>query len=192
MDDKLLHVFLWEKIKIIFKYDDSVNELYVDNDDNVIFLEDENGIMLIGYLQIDKRWDTKSKHDSGIIINTLLDFINDISKLAKEKQISSYRFIMISTFRLSSFENGVFSRLPKDISYFYIAEIDENKKLHFDLNRDEKILERIDSDVWVDGFFEYTSKMHKKPHGTWHCDICDGNDNTGCQYFDPTECPKFS
>jgi len=25
----------------------------------------------------------------------------------------------------------------------------------------------------------------------WTCDICDGDSSTGCQYFDPTECPKF-
>lgn len=26
----------------------------------------------------------------------------------------------------------------------------------------------------------------------WSCDICDGNSETGCQYFDPTECPRHS
>jgi hypothetical protein len=24
----------------------------------------------------------------------------------------------------------------------------------------------------------------------WTCDICDGNSETGCLYFDPTECPR--
>lgn len=24
----------------------------------------------------------------------------------------------------------------------------------------------------------------------WSCDICDGNAETGCLYFDPTECPR--
>ena len=26
----------------------------------------------------------------------------------------------------------------------------------------------------------------------WSCDICDGNSETGCLYFDPTECPKHT
>lgn len=26
----------------------------------------------------------------------------------------------------------------------------------------------------------------------WNCDICDGNEMIGCQYFDPTECPRHS
>lgn len=25
----------------------------------------------------------------------------------------------------------------------------------------------------------------------WNCDICDGNETTGCMYFDTTECPKW-
>lgn len=27
---------------------------------------------------------------------------------------------------------------------------------------------------------------------SWTCSICDGDETTGCLYFDPTECPKFS
>lgn len=26
----------------------------------------------------------------------------------------------------------------------------------------------------------------------WSCDICDGNSETGCLYFDPSECPRTS
>ncbi len=26
----------------------------------------------------------------------------------------------------------------------------------------------------------------------WNCDICNGNNETGCLYFDPTECPKLT
>ena len=26
----------------------------------------------------------------------------------------------------------------------------------------------------------------------WSCSICDGDETTGCLYFDPTECPKFT
>lgn len=26
----------------------------------------------------------------------------------------------------------------------------------------------------------------------WSCNICDGNSDTGCQYFDPTECPRHT
>jgi hypothetical protein len=25
----------------------------------------------------------------------------------------------------------------------------------------------------------------------WSCDLCDGDSNIGCRWFDPTECPKF-
>ncbi len=28
--------------------------------------------------------------------------------------------------------------------------------------------------------------------GSWNCDICGGNQFSGCQYFDITECPKFA
>lgn len=26
----------------------------------------------------------------------------------------------------------------------------------------------------------------------WSCNICDGDETTGCLFYDPTECPKFS
>jgi hypothetical protein len=28
--------------------------------------------------------------------------------------------------------------------------------------------------------------------GNWSCDVCDGNSETGCLYFDPTECPRHT
>jgi hypothetical protein len=191
LPDKLLHLFLWQKIKLIFQYDDSVIEKYVDNEDNIIILKDENGIMIIGYLQIDKKWNLQSSHDSNIIINSLIDFISDIGKLALEKEISSYRFIIVTTFKLSNFQSSIFSKLAKDVSYFYLAEFDANNKLHLDLNKDEEIIELIDSDINVDDFFNYMNKKNEKSDGNWQCDICDGNNLIGCQYFDPTECPKF-
>ncbi|MCE9540450.1 MAG: CpXC domain-containing protein [Bacteroidetes bacterium] len=27
---------------------------------------------------------------------------------------------------------------------------------------------------------------------SWSCNICDGDETTGCLFYDPTECPKFS
>lgn len=192
LPDKLLHVFLWQKIKFIFQYDESVIEQYIDNHDNIIILKDEYGIMIIGYLQIDKKWDSKSSHDSDIIINTLNDFILDIGNLAKEKEILKYRFIIVSTYKLSDFQSTIFSKLSKDVSYFYLAEIDSNNNLVLDLNRDEEIIELIDLDINIDGFINYMKKNIEKLNENWHCEICDGNNYTGCQFYDPTECPKFS
>lgn len=31
---------------------------------------------------------------------------------------------------------------------------------------------------------------YAEPITTWHCEICDGDETTGCLYFDPTECPR--
>ncbi|WP_264511633.1 hypothetical protein [Flavobacterium sp. N1719] len=192
MSDKLLHLFLWEKIKLIFKYDDSVREEYLDNDDNIIILNDENGIMIIGYLQIDKKWNFNSSHDSNTIINALIDFISDIRKLAVEKEITSFRFIIITTFKLSNFKSNIFSKLSKDVSYFYLAETDENNNLLLDLNRDEELIELINEDFNIKGFFDFMLNKNKKHDADWNCEICDGNNYTGCQFFDPTECPRFS
>jgi hypothetical protein len=40
--------------------------------------------------------------------------------------------------------------------------------------------------------FPKTSRTSYVPSRSWSCSICDGDETTGCLYFDPTECPKFS
>jgi hypothetical protein len=192
LPDKLLHVFLWQKIKFIFQYDETVVEQFVDNDDSIIILKDDNGIMIIGYLQIDKKWDSKSSYDSNLIITTLKDFIFDITNLAREKEILAYRFIIVSTYKLSKYQSTFFSQLSKDVSYFYLADIDANNNLLLDLNRDEEIIELIESDVNLDRFINYMKINSEESIKNWQCEICGGNNFTGCQFYDPTECPKFS
>ncbi len=39
---------------------------------------------------------------------------------------------------------------------------------------------------------EVTARDYDSIENYWKCDICDGNSTTGCQYFDRTECPRFS
>lgn len=34
------------------------------------------------------------------------------------------------------------------------------------------------------------TKKRKEILNRWSCDICGGDDETGCQYFDPSECPR--
>jgi hypothetical protein len=190
MDEKMLQLFLWEKIKILFNYDETVKEKFLDNDDNIVILEDTNGVMVIGYLHIGKQYDKNSKHDSNLIINSLGDFIRDINKLAISMKIKSFRFIILTTYRLSEYNSDIFSSLQNDISYFYLAEIGSDQKLHFDLNRDEKIIDLIANDILIDDLFsELTNENNFK---IWNCDICGGNQDSGCQFFDPSECPKFN
>ncbi|MDQ2863775.1 MAG: hypothetical protein M3R50_09055, partial [Bacteroidota bacterium] len=46
----------------------------------------------------------------------------------------------------------------------------------------------------ADAFLDYAFARSKKMglnESCWTCDICDGDNETGCQYFDPSECPKF-
>ena len=191
MDEKMLQMFLWEKIKIIFNYDETVKEIFLDNDDNITILEDENGIMIIGYLHTGKEYDKKSLHDSNLIINCLNDFINDINKLAIDMEIKSFRFIIITTYKISDYVSDVFSKLPENAAYFFLAEIDSNNKLQFNLNRDEQIIELINSDIIIDKIFKNLDGKNNAKN-KWDCDICDGNQDTGCQFFDPSECPKFS
>ncbi len=33
-------------------------------------------------------------------------------------------------------------------------------------------------------------ERHYDGDSWWGCDICGGNSDSGCNYFDPTECPR--
>lgn len=50
---------------------------------------------------------------------------------------------------------------------------------------------------WATAFLNYAFKRAKSrntnfPRGNWQCNICDGDQDSGCLYHDPSECPKFS
>jgi hypothetical protein len=62
------------------------------------------------------------------------------------------------------------------------------------LSRDIDLLE-----IYKNDLDEAERKTRTRPSSNsfsiqnfWRCDICDGDQDTGCMYFDPTECPKFT
>ena len=71
-------------------------------------------------------------------------------------------------------------------------------QLHLGVIADESFLEMILDYCRIVGNRIEHLKSEKKNEekifsfGSWNCDICGGNASTGCQYFDITECPKFS
>jgi len=70
---------------------------------------------------------------------------------------------------------------------FKIA-IDENENPIFsDFKRIEK--ENIFSDKFEN---KSIAEIGNISSDFWTCNICDGDSSTGCLYFDPTECPKFT
>lgn len=48
-----------------------------------------------------------------------------------------------------------------------------------------------DESIDYEGYEDYEGYNEEDDDfGFWTCDICGGNQDTGCLYFDPSECPR--
>ncbi|AMQ57078.1 hypothetical protein [Algoriphagus sanaruensis] len=189
--DSFLHRFFWEKIKYTFISDESTVK-YTDNEDNILIFEDELGLIIIGFLGIDRKFDRTNIDISNSIITSLLEFDKDIRKLAIDKGIDNYRLIYFTTYKLSDFKSNIFSKLPIDVSYFYLANFNENKELILAFENDLELIDIINYELEANQFLEYAIKRNRNINQKeeWYCELCGGNNFSGCQYFDPTECPN--
>lgn len=195
MLEKKIQVSLWEHLKSEFLYDDTVETLFLDDSDNIIVINCEYSIIIISYLHIGENYDKNSDYDNHNIIKSLIDFYNDLISLNIEKGFNCSKFIIVTTFKLSDYVKMNFSTLPKNLNYYYLTANNDDKKRNYELRIDNDILDLINGDIISDEIFNYVKLGHMKDiknEDLWNCDICDGNQNTGCLYFDPTECPKFT
>jgi hypothetical protein len=75
---------------------------------------------------------------------------------------------------------------------FYLAN--PSKFKDWELFKQElKIKEGILKKVNIEDTRNFSSGgSYSSFNNFWSCDICDGNSETGCLYFDPTECPRHT
>ena len=190
---KLLSVFLWEKIKFIFNYEDSIDHVYSSNEECIHLLKDGYGYLFLGYIRNSNNHEELSIINGKELIMESLKKINRFNELCKEYSVESYRSIIVSNFKFSSYSSNDFFKLPNTTSYFYLFELNGNSGYTLDLNQDEDILDRIEKDIFMKTIIRQNSKLNRLGgDSNWYCELCGGNNEIGCQYFDPTECPKFT
>jgi hypothetical protein len=190
---RLLNVFLWEKVKFIFNYEDSIEHIYSNNEECIHLLKDEYGYLFFGYIQNSNNYEEISNFNGNELIIESLKKNKRFNELCKDYSVESYRSIIVSNFKLSSYPTSDFFKLSNTTSYFYLFEPNENSGYTLDLNQDEDILERIEKEILIKIMIKENSKLNGLSGSPiWYCEICSGNNEIGCQYFDPTECPKFT
>ena len=99
--------------------------------------------------------------------------------------------MIVTTYKLSNNDQLDFSILPDDAGYFYMTELQEVENKKYEMKLDQQLIDFKSGDKMLNYFFEKSKQMTSEP-SFWDCEICGGDNNSGCLYFDPTECPKFS
>jgi len=59
---------------------------------------------------------------------------------------------------------------------------------------EDKIVSSKTQQTVIEMYESYLRKRNKVRYNSrsWSCNICDGDETTGCLFYDPTECPKFT
>jgi len=153
-------------------------------------------IIAIGYLQFNfttiiSAPNILEKENTLILLTAYINkFVNRIKQVAESKKIYLNEIRVLTSERLSNIDKFQLDLLPNFVNYFYISNSNTG------MNENIGIIEDLEfgRNKWANDFLDYILKQNKNPREQtfyWNCNICGGNYNTGCLYFDPSECPKF-
>lgn len=190
--ERMLKANLWSHLKEEFFYDDTVESMFTDDSVPVIIFKIDGNTMVVGYLHLNTTLYSNSIDDNNEIFKGLIQFNEEIRTLCSKKGVSDYKLSIVTTFKLSDNLESDYSDLPTDIGYWYLTKkINEQEKTQYGLTLDTDIIGMINGELLADFLIE-RSKNRMCDNTFWSCDICGGNQNTGCLYNDPTECPRFT
>ncbi|WP_075352533.1 hypothetical protein [Algoriphagus marinus] len=194
LPDFMLQIFLWQKVKFDFTYNEEIAErLFEDKDKNILAIKttEATTILLIGYLHIPDDLHIKTPSYSKIISDKAKELATELSKVAIKNNWKDSQIFIISTFRLSSYKKNDLSQFPNKAKYFYLVNSADDRDKFYNLAKDTETNEFMESDILLKSLLKRREMNNTKPE-FWNCEICGGNNEKGCLYFDPTECPKFS
>lgn len=191
--DRMLQMFLWQKIKFDFLFDDDLKEnKFEDNEKQLFVIKTEGSSinLMIGYLHIPDDLHINNPNYSTIISKKANQIANDLTRLSFEHQWNNNQIFIISTFRLSSYKKIDLTNFPNSAKYFYLTDNADQNEKYYELGKDDKTNEFMEGDEMLKELLK-RGKRTDSFSNYWSCHICDGNNDTGCLYFDPTECPRL-
>lgn len=190
MAETQLQVIIWQRIKKDWWEPGYDGQLYLDDQDNVLAVNIDGKVALLGYLHV--YHDTHRKAGfQKLILDSISEFENDIRNIAIKNNWTDSKIIIVTTYKLSNYDGMDFSKLSDDVNYFFMTASPDAENKSYNMELDQGIIDFKTGDAMLNYFFEQGKKMTSQP-SFWSCQICGGNNDTGCLYFDPTECPKFS
>jgi hypothetical protein len=190
MAETQLQVILWQKIKKDWLEPGYDGQLYIDDKDNILAVNIDGSIALLGYLHIYHDLH-KQPNFQNTILKSAAEFVSDLKNIAVQHDWKKGKVIIVTTYKLSNYDGMDFTILPDDVSYFYMTEFPEAEKKKYEMALDQEIIDFKAGDSMLKYFLDRGKKMNSLPE-YWSCQICGGSNDTGCLYFDPTECPKFT
>jgi hypothetical protein len=141
-------------------YEDSIEHIYSNNEECIHLLKDEYGYLFFGYIQNSNNYEEISNFNGNELIIESLKKNKRFNELCKDYSFESYRSIIVSNFKLSSYPTSDFFKLSNTTSYFYLFEPNENSGYTLDLNQDEDILERIEKEILIKIMIKENSKLN--------------------------------
>lgn len=130
----------WESLKKIIS-DKNVAEkvLLTDEQNRIIIAEIENETSIIGYAYPQYQ-DVYDDLLYSMIYNQLKEQYNKMVEAVKDKKFKSFKMMIVTPFRLSSYPRFDFDKLPTKIAgYTYLSEYPNLDKKKFQLRLDENI-----------------------------------------------------
>lgn len=190
MAEKIIHSMLWQQIKKEWWDPGYDGQLYIDDDENILAVNIDGSVALLNYVHIVINMH-KTANFQSVTLKSIAEFTSQLRKLAADHGWDNYKIIIVTTYKLSNYNNMDFNILPNDISYFYMTPNPDAVEKKYEMKLDQGIKDFMSGDDILNYLLDRGKKYNSKPD-FWGCEICGGNDKTGCLYFDPTECPKFT
>jgi len=195
---------IWLKIEnIITKGFPNVEKLFSDDKKNILAIKSNQDIYVAGYLHLYQTRINEKKYQNDVA-NGAVEFANDLIKLAQDRKWNP-RIMLITTFPLSKMKSINFYHFPKNVGYCYIesdsdisilGEDDTIKLPEFNIAKDVIDFTDRQAEATIEHWFKMGEEISKQNqvdfNRSWYCDICDGTNETGCLYFDLSECPRHT
>jgi len=189
--DTILQGILWERLKKDWWEPFHEEKLYIDENENILAIKTEGSVMVLGYLHL--ACDLHIQPDfQNTILQGIIDFVASLDQIINDKGWKDHKIIVVTTYKLSDLNKFDYSILPDHVSYFFMTESQDSPKKKYNMRLDKKIHENNSGYIMLKYLLDNSEKMLNDRPESWSCDICGGSNNTGCLYFDPTECPKFT
>jgi hypothetical protein len=162
--DFMMKIFLWQKVKFDFLSDEEVNFEESEVNENDTFLEikvnGNNSSLVVCYFHI-----SDSLHiESDFLKELNLNIVNYIKKIKGHIELNKLpvkAITLITTYKISDYNNIRLDNFPNDLSYAYITESPDILKKIYEISIDTETNEFMEGDRMLKGLLNLGNQYNK-------------------------------
>lgn len=147
MAETTLQAFLWKDIRKDWWEAFPHDQLFIDDIETVLAVKNDGSVALLEYIHFDV--DThKRPNYQNVVISHIIDRIKHLKEMAvKNNWGNDGKVIIVTTYKLSNYQDLDTNQLPVDANYFYMTEMPDTEDRKYNMQLDQGIVDRRTDDM---------------------------------------------